>query len=288
MSELRWILLGLGLLLIGGIWWRGTRGARQASGDADLRDTAATRAVPAEPVHHSLDAGAAVHGGHDEFAVTDRDWGVSPFEPLTIKTADFERVPVLDEPFVTDPEAVARPAVRPPAPAPAPAPARAPAPAPMNEARTDHSDRFAIPPPQPRASASERQKIITLRIVALGDARWSGRKLLDAFEMQGLAFGRYQVFHRNHADGRSLFCVASLVEPGTFDLEQMPDQEFRGLSCFAVLPGPLEPLQTYEALISTARRLAESLTGMVQDGKGLPLSPQRAAALREEVAQFGG
>ncbi|MDE2347137.1 MAG: cell division protein ZipA C-terminal FtsZ-binding domain-containing protein, partial [Gammaproteobacteria bacterium] len=162
------------------------------------------------------------------------------------------------------------------------------APAPPTDVRTDHSDRFALAKPPPKSNASERQKIITLRIVALGDARWSGQKLLDAFEMQGLAFGRYQVFHRNHADGRSLFCVASLVEPGTFDLERMPDQEFRGLSCFAVLPGPLEPLQTYEALIATARRLAESLTGMVQDGRGLPLSPQRAASLRDEVAQFGG
>jgi hypothetical protein len=112
-SELRWILLGLGLLLIGGIWWRGARGARQASGDAELRDTPAARGVAAEPAHHSVDAGAALHGGHAEFAAADRDWGVSPFEPLTIKTADFERVPILDEPFVAEPGALAPPAARP-------------------------------------------------------------------------------------------------------------------------------------------------------------------------------
>lgn len=128
--------------------------------------------------------------------------------------------------------------------------------------------------------------IVTLRICALGDARWSGTKLAEALAAQGLVFGRYQVFHRNHADGRSLFCVASLIEPGSFDPQAMPSQEFRGITAFAILPGPLEPLQTVEAMIATARRLAESLTGMVQDGKGLPLSPQRAAALREEVARF--
>ncbi|NNM62592.1 MAG: hypothetical protein HKM03_10510 [Steroidobacteraceae bacterium] len=130
------------------------------------------------------------------------------------------------------------------------------------------------------------QKIVTIRICALGDARWSGKRLADALELQGLAFGRYQVFHRNHVDGRSMFCVASILEPGTFDQEAMPTQEFRGVIAFAVLPGPLEPVQTIEAMIATARRLAESLTGMVQDGSGQPLSPQRAAALREEVARF--
>lgn len=130
------------------------------------------------------------------------------------------------------------------------------------------------------------QKIVSLRICVVGDGCWSGQQLIDALELQGLAFGNYQVFHRNHVDGRSLFCVASLVEPGTFDLARMPEQEFRGITAFAVLPGPLEPLQTVESLIATARRLAESLTGMVQDGKGVPLSPQRAAVLREEVARF--
>jgi cell division protein ZipA len=110
--------------------------------------------------------------------------------------------------------------------------------------------------------------------------------LMAALELHGLAFGRYQVFHRKHADGRSLFCVASLVEPGTFDLAGMVSQEFRGVTLFAVLPGPMPPLETLDELLATARGLAEELAGMVQDGKGMPMSPQRAAALREDIARF--
>jgi len=53
-----------------------------------------------------------------------------------------------------------------------------------------------------------------------------------------------------------------------------------------VLPGPAEPLQTLDALIRTARSLGESLAGEVQDADGVPLSAQRAAALRDEVARF--
>jgi FtsZ-interacting cell division protein ZipA len=55
---------------------------------------------------------------------------------------------------------------------------------------------------------------------------------------------------------------------------------------FAVLPGPLAPLETIDELFATARGLAEELSGMAQDAKGMPLSPQRAAAMREDVARF--
>jgi cell division protein ZipA len=109
---------------------------------------------------------------------------------------------------------------------------------------------------------------------------------MAALENHGLAYGRYQVFHRRHSDGRTLFCAASLVEPGTFDLARMPEEQFRGLTLFAVLPGPAEPLQTLDALIQTAGELAETLRGVVQDSKGVPLSQQRAEALREDVARF--
>jgi cell division protein ZipA len=268
MEELRWILLGLGLLLIGGIWWRGTREPVRARAPADVREPAA-RAAAEERVESAVAndrVGADPDVEHFADAPPVREWGVSPFEPLSIKTADFDRVPILEEPFLDETPAVGPGLDVPTAPAPQPVPSPT--------------------GPSAKPAAAGRQKIVSLRICALGDAHWSGTKLAEALEMQGLAFGRYRVFHRNHVDGRSLFCVASLIEPGTFDPEAMAGQEFRGVTAFAVLPGPLEPVQTVEAMIATARRLAESLTGMVQDAKGMPLSPQRAAALREEVAHF--
>ena len=137
-----------------------------------------------------------------------------------------------------------------------------------------------------RANSSEQQKIVTLRVCAVGETRWSGAALMSALEVHGLAYGRFQVYHRKHSDGRSIFCVASLIEPGTFDAARMANEQFRGVSLFAVLPGPIEPLQTVDALFATARELARELSGTVQDAKGMPFSPQRVAALREDVARF--
>jgi cell division protein ZipA len=151
--------------------------------------------------------------------------------------------------------------------------------------RTDESGRFATVAAR-SSNASAKQKIVSVRVSAGGESRWPGPALMAALEAQGLAFGRYQVYHRNHADGRSLFCVASLVEPGTFELARMAEQEFRGITAFAVLPGPAPPLQTFDALLATAHGLAESLAGELQDAGGAPLSAKGMIALREDVARF--
>jgi cell division protein ZipA len=248
-AELRWILLALSLPLLAGIWWWTARRSNQIPGNAELRESSVGKPPETQP---ALDVRPQPES---------RDWGVSPLEPLSVRTAEFDEVPVLDGPMMV--HADPAPAMQPRAQAP---------PAPEVSA--------------PVANATDLQRIVTIRVCAVGEARWSGARLMTALETHGLAFGRYQVFHRKHPDGRSLFCVASLIEPGTFDVAEMADQEFRGITLFAVLPGPMQPLETMNELLGTAHGLAEELSGMVQDGKGMPMSPQRAAALREDIARF--
>ena len=273
-AELRWILLTLSLVLLAGIWWWGRRRSSQAPGDAQLREITpnleAHRHEP--PVHESAHSG---------------DWGVPPLEPLSIRTQDFEGVPVLDIPMMVqvDPTIQLAPAHPPVAPPLEPAPITVVTPGRVPTLQPAAIDRSSAPAAH-GANAAEQQKIVTVRVLAAGDARWPGARLLSALELHGLAYGRHQVFHRRHVDGRSLFCVASLIEPGTFDVARMSSEEFRGVTLFAVLPGPLEPLLTVDELLGAARGLAQELSGMVQDSKGMPLSPQRAAALRDDIARF--
>jgi cell division protein ZipA len=242
-----------------------------------------------------------------------REWGVPPFEPLSIRTADFDDVhsmmPMMadsDPLDVTpnldyDQHPMAAGSSRSPVPdAPAHLPSTPPPDAevdaisvlqrPRADAALDvpppeNSGRFTTTGPQ-APNVSEAQRIVTVRVCAEGESRWTGTELMAALENHGLMFGRYKVFHRKHSDGRTLFCAASLVEPGTFDIAQMPEDEFRGLTLFAILPGPAEPLQTIDVLMATAAELAETLHGTVQDSTGTPLSAQRAQVLREDVARF--
>jgi cell division protein ZipA len=296
-AELRSILLVLSLFLLAGIWWWGRRRSLQAPGNPALRETIPTAApsrvdtyadkMPSEAaVEEAAGAATAADGEAAEAdaeetpASRGRNWGVPPFEPLSIRTEDYDRVPILDGPMMVDADLV--PAAKPGFSAPKPAiPATGRVPTLLPES----NDRSSAAPAQ-TPNASEQQKIVTVRVCAAGEARWSGAALLAALELHGLAYGRYQVFHRRHVDGRSLFCVASLIEPGTFDVTRMSSEEFRGVTLFAVLPGPVEPLLTIDELLGAARGLAQELAGMVQDSKGMPLSPQRAAALRDDVARF--
>jgi cell division protein ZipA len=277
-AELRWILLALSLALLAGIWWWGRRRSAQAPGDAQLREITPSL----EPQRHE----PAVHEPHIRESHEAGGWGVPPLEPLSIRTQDFERVPVLDIPMMVqvDPT-IQLPPAHPVAPRLEPPSAPGVTAGRVPTLQPEPIDRSS-PPSAHSANAAEQQKIITVRVLATGDARWPGATLLSALELHGLAYGRYQVFHRRHVDGRSLFCVASLIEPGTFDVARMSAEEFRGVTLFAVLPGPIEPMLAVDELLAAARGLAQELSGMVQDSKGMPLSPQRAAALRDDVARF--
>jgi cell division protein ZipA len=330
LAELRWILLGLGVVAIAAIWWWSTRRSGQAPGNSELRESTV---MPIQSLTPAAEGRERAAESRDRPEVRDRPEGrdrpdrtIAPLEPLSIRTADFDRVPTLDVPMMAHPEPepgedagyiestmlevtgdplsvdidtggdaqrASGPTVAPAAPPaqasagsePRTAPAM-PTQEPLNSSSSpENSDRLAaVEPPSP--NVSEQQKIVTLRVCAVGQDRWSGRDLIAALEGHGLAYGRYQVYHRKHADGRSIFFVASLIEPGTFDATRMAEEEFRGASMFAVLPGPLEPLQAIDALLATARELARDLSGTIQDAKGIPFSPQRIATLREDVARF--
>jgi len=139
--------------------------------------------------------------------------------------------------------------------------------------------------PAGETSIPQRQKIVALRLICK-DERWSGDAVIHALESEGLRFGKYSIFHRERDDGKSIFYVASMIEPGSFDLERMSSTSFPGVSIFAVLPGPVDGGTTFDMMLATARRLAQRLSGHLQDEQGSTLTAQRVLNLREEVVHF--
>jgi cell division protein ZipA len=134
------------------------------------------------------------------------------------------------------------------------------------------------------------EKIIVLNILPqLEHVRFAGSDLLDIFDRAGLEYGLYNVFHRlkDTAEGPvSVFSVASATEPGSFDITDMADQEYRGLSLFMVLPGPMRGVDAFADMLATARRIAEQIRGEVKDRNRSTLTRQTAHHLREEIIAF--
>jgi len=141
---------------------------------------------------------------------------------------------------------------------------------------------------EPEAQAQVEQKIVTLRLVARNRGSFRGDELILSMRGIGLQRGKFGIFHRFDGDEESaaVFSAASLVEPGHFDVENIKEQEFPGISLFLVLPGPMDGVDAFDLMIAAARTLAQSLDGELVDESGSTLSIQRERYMREEIVQF--
>ena len=132
------------------------------------------------------------------------------------------------------------------------------------------------------------QKIVTLRIVARDRGAFPGDELILSLRGIGMRHGKFGIFHRLDGSDKdeSIFCAASLVEPGSFDLPNIKDQQIPGISLFLILPGPIDGVEGFDMMMTTARTLAQSLSADLLDESGSTLSIQRERFMREEIIQF--
>lgn len=158
-------------------------------------------------------------------------------------------------------------------------------PALSDEANPDPADDEA---PVDAAETRTEQKIVTVRIVARDNGSFAGDELVLSLRGIGLRHGKFGIFHRleGNDDEKILFSAASLVEPGSFDLAKIKEQELPGISLFMVLPGPVEGAEAFDSMMESARALAKSLGAELLDETGSTLSIQRERYMREEIIQF--
>ena len=132
------------------------------------------------------------------------------------------------------------------------------------------------------------QKIVTLRLIARDGGAFHGEELILSMRGIGLRHGKFGIFHRIDGDdeSRTIFSAASLVEPGSFDLANIKEQEIPGISLFMVLPGPVEGVEAFDMMMQAARALAQSLNAELLDESGSTLSIQRERYMREEIIQY--
>ncbi len=152
----------------------------------------------------------------------------------------------------------------------------------------DSPEPEAEPAAAPEDNDVEPQKIVTLRVVARDRGFFKGDDLILSMRGIGLRHGKFGIFHRIDGDDEeaTIFSAASLVEPGSFDLANIRDQQIPGISLFLVLPGPIEGAKAFDMMMEAARTISQSLQGELLDESGSTLSIQRERYMREEIIQF--
>ena len=138
------------------------------------------------------------------------------------------------------------------------------------------------------SSEQSPQKIVTLRLVARNKGAFRGDDLILSLRGIGMRSGKFGIYHRcdGNDESRIIFSAASLVEPGSFDLDNIKEQEIPGISLFIVLPGPIDGAEGFDMMIAAARTLAQSLDAELLDESGSTLSVQRERYMREDIIQF--
>ncbi len=136
-----------------------------------------------------------------------------------------------------------------------------------------------------RAGAPD--KIVTLYVQRKEARRISGTELLDAAIKAGLNFGEMNIFHRlQEGASEPVFSVANLTAPGHFDPNGWNIFTTPGVTFFLTLPAPISALDAWDAMLATARRMAELLGAEVLDDSRCLISRQRIAQLREEMRDY--
>lgn len=262
MDLLRWILLGIGILIVIGVYvW--SRRREQAHEDMFIRtepgvghedDSVDPLFAPTPRVTHipplTTDAGEPdLEAVHRELSTLQDLLKVETVAPVPALLRSHTEKPAAEKP------ATAKPVAAPPA------------------------------PPE--------EKLVALYLVAHPNQMFTASAIGASLRDLGLEYGDMHIYHRYPDDARTdsrndapVFGVANLVEPGTLEPEALAETGTPGLTLFLQLPGPLHPVQAFDLFVTTAQQLARQLDGELRDKHRNALSRQMLEHLRDDIQQY--
>jgi FtsZ-interacting cell division protein ZipA len=240
MPQLRWILLAAGVVFCVALWWWETR--RRGHRTETLRRVETFRTFePASDVNSARDHDYSDTDGYSHDS-DDRDddrhyLGDEPHELSGVERPAARRIePTFEDPAEFDAE--------------------------RTDPALDDEPTFE---PESQPESQKEQKIVSLRLLAAPERLFGGRDLREALQGAGLVHGKFSIFHRQTSEGVAIFSVASLTEPGSFDLQTMDRQQFRGVTFFAVLADAGE--EGVGDMRQIAQGIAAQLHGTLSGGR---------------------
>ena len=266
-TQLRFVLIILGALVIAGVLFHGIWTIRKndklrQDAQADLKDTSET--------------GNRDDQGFDQFGVS---------EPRVIAEPIVQEAPVVEEkkePSFGEVEVE-----------------KEPEPVQMDfelhtQEEQEPEPESVIEEPAP-VEASEPEEppvaedVIVLHVLAHDDKSISGAALLPKLLTLGLKFGDMDIFHR-HQDsagtGPVLFSLANMLNPGTFNLDEMETANIQGLSLFMQLPNAGDAHQAFSMMLNAAEQLADEFECQVLDAQRSVMTKQTAQHCVEKIREF--
>ncbi|WP_371185809.1 cell division protein ZipA [Thalassotalea maritima] len=150
-------------------------------------------------------------------------------------------------------------------------------------------DQMEIDFDDSKSAQPVEQEVLALSVVMPDSQVMMGATMLPCFLTLGLKFGEMNIFHRhedNAGNGRITFSVANMVNPGTFDLDNMEHFTTRGVTLFMTLPNARDPQTVFKQMLTAAKHLANELGGQVLDGQRSVMTRQTEQHYISRIREF--
>ncbi|WP_281558687.1 cell division protein ZipA [Thalassomonas sp. RHCl1] len=146
----------------------------------------------------------------------------------------------------------------------------------------------AAPEAKPKGETIE-QEVLVLSVVMPQNQLISGAALLPSLLTLGMKYGDMGIFHRhqdNAGNGKVTFSLANMMNPGTFDLDNMESFATQGVSLFMTLPNEGDAFEVFEQMLSAAKQLASEFNGQVLDDKRSVMTKQTEQHYISNIREF--
>ncbi len=128
--------------------------------------------------------------------------------------------------------------------------------------------------------------IAGIHIVPNADPAFPGRAIEMAARHAGMEFGAMNIFHMKNTvapGSRFLFSLANIDESSGFDPATWDSFETPGLTLFMSVPCAYHPGALFGKMAATAREIADTLGGKLQDQNRRPLTDKGIAVIHHQI-----
>jgi len=129
------------------------------------------------------------------------------------------------------------------------------------------------------------EKFVVIYVIC-GTEKFPGQQLLESLVSAELSFGEMNIFHRMGQGSYTLFSLANAVEPGSFDLKTMADDEIPGVTLFMRVHELADPVAVFDDMISVAQHLASEMDGYIKDDHRSDMTQQTIAHIRQGIQDW--
>lgn len=130
---------------------------------------------------------------------------------------------------------------------------------------------------------SSGEKIIALHVMAK-ESPIDGPRVLEFAELLHLEYGPHEIFHHFDQNKEILYSMASAIEPGTFELDNMSQFQTAGVTLFMRLSQTRQTEQAFERLLNAAKMIAQKIGGELQDHLHHPLADHMLSQYRHQLS----